>query len=97
MKSRPFIEWSPVYTLLLGLAVGLLLGTAITAAGATEDTEQPSVSCTTFIDEAGDASGMCFVYGDVEFEWLDEQNATSDELSLAGLPAENSTVRRKGA
>jgi len=91
---------TPLFTLLLGLAIGLLVAPYITIPPATADDrlddEPASVTCTTFIDANGNASGMCFVSGEVNFRWLndDAQNATNGSVTLDRLPAENTTVRR---
>jgi hypothetical protein len=91
-------NYSPVFTLLVGLVIGLLIGgvVAIPFTNAA-DTEQSSVSCTAFTDESGEASGMCFVSGDVKFEWLNENDrkTANGTVELSALPVDNSTVRRE--
>ena len=65
--------------------------------------EPASVSCITFLEEGGEPSGMCFVSGDVDFEWIGEddigfygnRSTTNGTVSLEDLPMDNSTVRRR--
>lgn len=59
------------------------------------------VNCTTFLDASGNASGICFVSGDVRFEWIGDDdlsfygNTTNGTVTLEDLPVDNSTVRRE--
>lgn len=96
-----------LYGLLLGLGIGILLTASILghAYGAPGDMgttqsefdETPTVSCLTYIDDDGNASGMCFISGDVRFRWLDDadQNMSNGTVSFWGEPANNSTVRKE--
>lgn len=62
--------------------------------------ETASVSCTPFQTAQGNASAVCFTHGDVDFRWLDDEQAanysTNGTVDLSGLPEDNSTVRRPG-
>ena len=92
--ERP--EWS---LLLLSVGIALILGAVVGAGLGNDPTERaggesPAVSCLTYTTETGNASGMCFVSGDVEFEWLDNSSG-SGEIRFYDVPANNSTVRRE--
>lgn len=92
---------------MVGLLIGLILmaaigGFVVGADSAAERQESdfdetPTVSCLTYIDEDGNASGMCFVSGDVRFRWLNDgdQNMSNGTVSFWGEPANNSTVRKE--
>lgn len=92
---------SPFWCLLLGLFIGLIIGGAAVGYASAEpfntaEEEPATVSCVTYTTESGNASGMCFVSGDVRFRWLNaDQNTTNGTVELEGLPVENSSVRRE--
>lgn len=95
-KHTEFAKLGAIITVLL---IGMVIGVAI---GLQEnDTSpvsgEPSVSCITYTDDTGDATGMCFVSGDVDFNWLDARNVevTNGTVTLDKLPKNNSTVRRQ--
>ena len=94
-----------VYPLLLGIALGLVVGSLATGAVAggpgelyDDVDERASVRCVPFIAN-GSASGICVAHGDVSIEWVEsfeelDGNATNDSVRLFGIPENNSTVRR---
>lgn len=90
-------ELGPLFLILVGIFVGVVVTGAVGALTTGSDArpdEPASVSCATFVDDDGNAGGVCFVYGDVQFEWVNDRNATNGTLTLEDLPTENSTVRR---
>lgn len=95
-----FEDWSPLYTLLLGVGIGLLIGTAAVGAGAGDNVEQfddepATVRCTTFLANES-PSALCFASGDVRVEFVEsfdavDGNSSNETVSFYGLPANNTT------
>lgn len=92
-------DTTALYMLLLGLAVGLLLGQNLHHLAPADspqiETEGATVRCTTFLANES-PSALCFATGDVRVEFVEsfdavDGNSSNGTVSFYGLPANNTT------